>query len=165
MDILELDRGITLAWSPLEEETGHDAGLRLLAALYRRETGMDLPPISRTERGKPYFPNSPFHFSISHTPRHAFCALSPSPIGIDAEETDRRIRPELAGKILSPGERRQYEAAPDKRRALLTFWVLKEAAVKLSGEGLRSYPSHTDFLLTDPRVRELGGCYVAILEE
>ena len=165
MDILELDRGITLAWCPLEEETGHDAGLRLLAALYRRETGMDLPPISRTERGKPYFPNSPFHFSISHTPRHAFCALSPSPIGIDAEETDRRIRPELAGKILSPGERRQYEAAPDKRRALLTFWVLKEAAVKLSGEGLRSYPSHTDFLLTDPRVRELGGCYVAILEE
>ena len=165
MDILELDRGITLAWCPLEEETGHDAGLRLLAALYRRETGMNLPPISRTERAKPYFPNSPFHFSISHTPRHAFCALSPSPIGIDAEETDRRIRPELAGKILSPGERRQYEAAPDKRRALLTFWVLKEAALKLSGEGLRSYPNHTDFLLTDPRVREMGGCYVAILEE
>ena len=165
MDILELDQGITLAWCPLEEETGHDAGLRLLAALYRRETGMDLPPISRTERAKPYFPNSPFYFSISHTPRHAFCALSPSPIGIDAEETDRRIRPELAGKILSPGERRQYEAAPDKRRALLTFWVLKEAVVKLSGEGLRSYPNHTDLLLTDPRVRELGGCYVAILEE
>ena len=165
MDILELDRGITLAWCPLEEETGHDAGLRLLAALYRRETGMDLPPISRTERAKPYFPNSPFHFSISHTPRHAFCALSPSPIGIDAEETDRRIRPELAGKILSPGERRQYEAATDKRRTLLTFWVLKEAAAKLSGEGLRGYPNQTNFTLPDPRVRELGGCLVAILEE
>ena len=165
MDILELDRGITLAWCPLEEETGHDAGLRLLAALYRRETGMDLPPISRTERAKPYFPNSPFHFSISHTLRHAFCALSPAPIGIDAEEKDRIVRPNLADKILSPGELRQYNAAADKRRTLLAFWVLKEAAAKLSGEGLRGYPNHTDFTLPDPRVRELGGCLVAILEE
>lgn len=165
MEILELDRGITLAWCALEGETGHDAGLRLLAALYRRETGNDLPPISRTERGKPLFSNSPLHFSISHTPRRAFCALSPVPIGIDAEETDRIVRPGLAGKILSPGELRQYNAAADKRRTLLTFWVLKEAAAKLSGEGLRGYPNHTDFTLPDPRVRELGGCLVAILEE
>ena len=75
-----------------------------------------------------------------------------------AENLPRRLRQKAE-------ERRQYEAAPDKRRALVTFWVLKEAALKLSGEGLRSYPNHTDFLLTDPRVREMGGCYVAILEE
>ena len=165
MEILELDRGITLAWCALEGESGHDAGLRLLAALYRRETGNGMPSISRTERGKPYFPGDPLHFSVSHTPRHAFCALSPAPIGIDAEETDRIVRPGLAGKILSPGELRQYDAALDKRRTLLTFWVLKEAAAKLSGEGLRSYPNHSSFVLPDPRVRELGGCLVAILEE
>ena len=165
MEILELDRGVTLAWCALEGETGHDAGVRLLAELYRRKTGMDLPPISRTDRGKPYFPGDPLHFSISHTPRHAFCALSPAPIGIDAEDTDRILRLELADKILSPGERRQYDAALDKHRALLTFWVLKEAAVKRSGEGLRGYPNHTDFTLPDPRVLELGGCLVAILEE
>ena len=163
MDILELDRGITLAWCPLEEETGHDAGLRLLAALYRRETGMDLPPISRTERAKPYFPNSPFHFSISHTRRHAFCVLSKEDIAIDAEELDRKIDLRLAQKILSPKEKVQFDAAEDKRRALLTFWVLKEAAVKLSGEGLRGYPNQTDFSLEDPRVREMDGCLVAIV--
>ena len=165
MEILELDRSVSLAWCALEGESGHDAGQRLLAALYRRETGNDLPPISRTERGKPFFPGDPFHFSISHTPRHAYCALSPTPIGIDAEELDRIVRPNLADKILSPGELRQYNAAADKRRTLLTFWVLKEAAAKLSGEGLRGYPNHTDFTLPDPRVRELGGCLVAILEE
>ena len=165
MEILELDRGVSLAWCALEGESGHDAGQRLLAALYRRETGNDLPSISRTERGKPCFPGDPLHFSISHTPRHAFCALSPTPIGIDAEETDRIVRPGLAGKILSPGELRQYNAAADKRRTLLTFWVLKEAAAKLSGEGLRGYPNQTNFTLSDPRVRELGGCLVAILEE
>lgn len=165
MEILELDRGVTLAWCAQEGETGHEVGLRLLTALYRQRTGESLPPISRTDRGKPYFPGNPLYFSISHTPLHAFCALSPAPIGIDAEETGRMIRSSLAEKILSPGERRQYDAALDKHRALLTFWVLKEAAVKRSGEGLRGYPNHTDFTLPDPRVRELGGCLVAILEE
>ena len=165
MEMLELDRGIILAWCALEGESGHKAGLRLLETLYRRRTGKDLPPISRTERGKPFFPTDPLHFSISHTPRHAFCALSPTPIGIDAEELDRKTNRKLADKILSPAERQQYDASPDKCRALLTFWVLKEAAAKRSGEGLRGYPNQTNFTLPDPRVRELGGCLVAILEE
>ena len=70
----------------------------------------------------------------------------------------------LAEKILSPGERVQFDAAPDKRRALLTFWVLKEARVKRTGEGLRGYPNKTDFSLDDPRVTEMDGCLVAVIE-
>jgi len=71
----------------------------------------------------------------------------------------------LAEKVLSPAERAQFGAAEDKTRAFLTFWVLKEAAAKLAGTGLRGYPNHTDFSLEDPRVRELDGCLVAILTE
>ena len=114
--------------------------------------------------GKPYFPGSDWHFSISHTPRHAFCALSRREIGIDAEELDRNVKLALAEKILSPGERVQFDAAPDKRRALLTFWVLKEAQVKRTGDGLRGYPNGTDFSLNDPRVTEMDGCLVAVIE-
>ena len=154
-----------LAFRPLDGLTGHDAGRQLLAQLYRQETGNDLPPILTTPRGKPYFADSPWHFSISHTKRHAFCVLSRKNIAIDAEELDRNISLRLAEKILSPGELQQYDAAPDKRKALLTFWVLKEAAAKLSGEGLRGYPNHTNFSLDDPRVTEYSGCLVAILEE
>lgn len=165
MEIVELDRGITLAWCALEGETGHTAGLRLLEILYRRRTGRELPLISRTECGKPFFPADPLHFSISHTPRHAFCALSTAPIGIDAEELDRETNLKLADKILSPDEREQFDTSPDKRRTMLTFWVLKEASAKLSGEGLQGYPNQTNFTLPDLRVRELGGCLVAILEE
>ena len=58
----------------------------------------------------------------------------------------------------------QFDAAPDKRRALLTFWVLKEARVKRTGEGLRGYPNKTDFSLNDPRVTEMDGCLVAVIE-
>ena len=147
----------------LDGKTGHQAGRELLADLYRRVTGESLPPIAIGDRGKPYFPDSPWHFSISHTRGHVFCALADCPIGIDAEELTRTIDPRLAGKILSPGEKAEYDAAPDQNKALLTFWVLKEAAAKLSGEGLRGYPNRTAFSLRDPRVTEQEGCLVAIL--
>ena len=154
-----------LASCELNGRTGHEAGRALLEALYREETGEPLPAISIGEWGKPFFADSKWHFSISHTKKHAFCALSMENIAIDAEERDRRIHPALAEKILSPMEKTQFDAAADKNKALLTFWVLKEAAAKLSGRGLRGYPSDTAFSLDDPRVRELDGCAVAILEE
>ena len=149
----------------LEGRTGHEAGRMLLAQLYREATGEDLPPIARTDRGKPYFENSPWHFSISHTKHHAFCVLSRKNVAVDAEELDRKPRLALAEKVLSPGELEQFQAAADKERAFLTFWVLKEAAAKLSGEGLRLYPNHTDFSLEDPRVTQTHGCLVAVMEE
>lgn len=154
-----------LACCELEGRTGHEAGRALLKKLYREATGEDLPSIGVTERGKPYFPESSWHFSISHTPKHAFCVLSRNNVAIDAEEADRNINLKLAGRILSPGEQARFALATDKREALLTFWVLKECAAKLSGEGLRGFPNHTDFSLEDPRVRRIGGCIVAVMEE
>ena len=153
-----------IAHCPLDGLSGYEAGRKLLAELYRQETGSGLPEIQTTDRGKPYFPDSNLHFSISHTPKHAFCVLSEHNVGIDAEELDRNINLKLADRILSPVEKAQYESAADPRSALLTFWVLKEAAAKLSGEGLRGYPNHTDFSLDDPRVTHIDGCIVAVLE-
>ena len=156
---------MVIASSELNGKTGHEAGRELLASLYRKETGEELPEIRISDRGKPYFATGKWHFSISHTPHHAFCSLSERPVGIDAEEQDRNINLRLADKILSPQEKAQFDAAADKRLALLTFWVLKEAAVKLSGEGLRGYPKDTDFSLDDPRVCTMDGCLVAVIEE
>ena len=154
-----------LGFCELNGRSGHEAGRQLLAQLYREKTGKPLPEILVTDRGKPCFVDKSLHFSISHTKKHAFCALSENNIGIDAEELVRDINLRLAEKILSPGEKARFDAAEDKRRALLTFWVLKEAAAKLSGEGLRGYPDHTDFSLEDPGVTEISGCLVAVLEE
>lgn len=145
--------------------TGHREGRKLLEEMYLRYVGGPMPAVAVTQRGKPYFENSPWHFSISHSKRHVFCALSQRRIGIDAEELDRNIRPELADKILSPTEREQYDKAEEPRLALLTFWVLKEAQVKCTGEGLKGYPNKTEFTLSDPRVRQLESCLVAVIEE
>ena len=146
-------------------KSGHEAGRDLLAEMYARYVGAPIPEIAVQERGKPCFVDSPWCFSISHSKRHVFCALSQKPIGIDAEELERQIRPELALKILSPMELAQYKKAEDKRLALLRFWVLKEAQAKLTGAGLKGYPNHTEFMLSDPRVRQLEGCLVAVIEE
>ena len=75
---------------------GHTAAYALLATLFREETGRPLPEIARTELGKPYFEGETVHFSITHTKHFAFCAFSDVPVGIDAEETERKIKPALA---------------------------------------------------------------------
>ncbi len=154
-----------LAFEALNGRSGHEVGRRLLARLYREQTGQDCPEISIAPGGKPYFADVPLHFSISHTKKHAFCVLSPVEIGIDAEEMDRSINLTLAEKILSGTEKLRFAAASDQRAALLRLWVLKEAQAKLTGQGLRGYPNHTDFSPDDPRIRELAGCYVAIITD
>ncbi len=154
-----------LASCELQGMSGHDAGRMLLRSLWDSHSGGEMPPIAIAQRGKPYFAAGNWHFSISHTKKHAFCVLSDGPIGLDAEEMDRKIDLRLADKILSPYEKAQFDAAPDKQKALLKFWVLKEAAAKCSGDGLRGYPNHTKFDLDDARLTEKDGCFVAVIQE
>lgn len=153
------------AGEALNGRSGHKAGRELLHQLYTQHYGDNIPEILIGDRGKPYFSTGNVHFSISHTSRHVFCVLADEEIGIDAEELDRTVKPALAKKILSAAELAQYEIAADKNKALLTFWVLKEASVKASGEGLRGYPNQTDFSLHDPRVTEHNGCLVAVIRK
>ena len=154
-----------LDYWPLNGLDSRVAGKLLLAQMYEELTGEEMPPIEKAPRGKPYFPGSDLHFSITHTKTTVFCAIADTEVGIDAEDLDRRVSPNLAQKILSAHEYAQYEAVPDgkKNEALLRFWVLKEAEAKCSGMGLRGYPDHTTFDLDDPRVQKLGGCMVAVI--
>lgn len=149
-----------LIWQRLDGRDGHTAGRELL----RRLCGGQMPEIRKTKMGKPYFPDGP-HFSISHSENHAFCAISAGNIGIDAEEMDRKIDLRLARRILSESEMARFLAAQDQRAALLRLWVLKESYAKLTGLGLGNYLKHTDFDPDDPRIQEIDGCYIAVLEE
>lgn len=150
-----------LAWETLQGRNAHEAGRLLL----RRLIGTDLPSISCTPQGKPYFSDGSLHFSISHTDRHAFCCISSRNCGIDAEECDRQIDLRLAGKILSAEELKYFSQAADPRDCLLRFWVLKEAYAKLTGRGWGNYLQNAQFSPDDPRIQVVDGCYVAILEE
>lgn len=154
-----------LDYWPLNGLDSRVAGKLLLAQMYEELTGREMPPIEKAPRGKPYFPGSKLHFSITHTKSTVFCAIADVPLGIDAEDVNRKVSPTLARKILSPAEFAQYEAVPAEKQneALLRFWVLKEAEAKCSGLGLRGYPDHTDFDLNDPRVQKIGESLVAVI--
>lgn len=117
-------------------QSGHDAGRMLLAELYRRRVGGGLPEILVEAMGKPYFAVGNLHFSITHTKHRAFCALAEVPVGLDAEEQSRRIRPETARRALAPAERAAWEQAEDPDDFFLRLWVVKEARAKITGQGL-----------------------------
>lgn len=152
-----------MAHSLLQGRGGHAVGRQLLSELYQTHVGGDLPEIGIAPGGKPYFLTGQWHFSISHTKKHAFCVLADRPVGVDAEEVDRHIDLRLADSILSPGEKAQFAVAADPQKALLTFWVLKEADGKRTGKGIGFHPRHTDFSLADGQVQEIDGCLVAVL--
>ena len=143
------------------------AGKLLLKQMYEALTGgEEMPEIGKTPRGKPYFLTGSLHFSITHTKTRVFCAISDKPVGIDAEDLNRQLNPNLAEKILSPTELAIYNAAParDRNEILLRLWVMKEAEVKCSGLGLRGYPNHTDYRPDDPRITISDGCVIAVIE-
>lgn len=153
----------TLLWERLDGRSGQVVGRQLLAALYREQTGDNLPSIAVTALGKPYFPDSPWHFSISHTKNHAFCVLSRENIGLDAEETGRRVSEKLIDRYLSPKERSRL--GNDPQDAALRLWVLKEAEGKRTGKGIGDWMKNTDFSPDCYKIQEIDGCYVAVLED
>lgn len=150
-----------LLWTRLNGRDGHDAAYGLLA----EAVGMPLPEIRRTRQGKPYLSEGRLHFSVSHTRDHAFCCVSDRNVGVDAEEIGRVIDLRLAARILSHTEAVRFDAASDKQDCLLRFWVLKESYAKLTGRGFGNYLKNTDFSPNDPAIREIDGCYVAVLED
>ncbi len=154
-----------LGWELLEDCSGHEAGRQLLCRLYTGQTGLPCPEIGLSPAGKPYFLNSQWHFSISHTQRHVFCALSRRPVGIDAEETNRQVNGRLADCWLSETERAHYDRQEDQNAALVRLWVLKEALAKQTGRGIGNWLKNTNFDPADSRIMEIDGCFVAVIQE
>ncbi len=99
--------------------------------------------IKRERGGRPYF-DAPrcVDFSLSHS--GGLCLASVSDIvgnrvGADIEtiRQNKRVH-ELAARFFSEDEREQLKRAADIQKAFFEAWVRKEAAAKLSGDGLAS---------------------------
>jgi 4'-phosphopantetheinyl transferase len=88
--------------------------------------------------GKPYSLDADIHFNLSHSHGVSALALSNvSPCGVDIE-AHRPISQltMLIQKTMTRNEQNQIDIAPSKLKAFIDRWVLKEAYLKLSGEGL-----------------------------
>lgn len=138
---------------------GHPGSRRLLRhALAQSGLSPDLEPV-RLPGGKPVL--SDFHFSLSHSGAWAVCAVSDRPVGVDLE-LERSYRPSVERK-LTPREREQLSMLdPQVRRSgFFDLWVLKEAALKQTGEGLSGL-SRVEVSLS-PAAVSIPGLHAALL--
>lgn len=116
----------TQAYSCLEECVYGFMGYRI--------NYIDLP---RNFRGKPFIPDSPLHFNISHTKNAFVLGFSiRQEIGVDLElNVPGKDLHLLANYAFSPDERMILGSNSDER-SFLKMWTLKEAYLKATGIGL-----------------------------
>ncbi len=86
--------------------------------------------------GKPYLSNSKLHFCISHSGGYVCCAIGKKRIGVDIQRI-KSFSDNVAKKILSPDEYMYLESSTDKELLFFYYWSLKEAYIKMTGEGLK----------------------------
>ncbi len=86
--------------------------------------------------GKPSLVGHPgIHFNLSHCREAVACAVSDRPVGIDIESI-HRYHPMLLDYTMNPDERRQVTQAARPAEAFIGLWTMKEAVLKLTGEGI-----------------------------
>lgn len=114
-------------------------GGRLLTYAVSRLYRIGSPELSRRtgEHGKPYFCDHPeICFNISHSGSIVVCAVSDYEIGVDIQEKEARSIDRIAERILLPDEYGRFLLSPDKEELFFRIWVMKEAFLKWTGEGI-----------------------------
>jgi len=85
--------------------------------------------------GRPYgmHKSDRYFVSIAHSRDTVFCGISPdAAIGVDAEPVEREIPEQLKRRIVHPQETNELLSLDTIR-----IWTIKEAFIKLEGQGLR----------------------------
>ena len=95
-----------------------------------------LEPFLLEPNGKPRLREYPeLHFSLSHTDGAAACIVASRPVGIDIEHI-LDVEFDVIRHVMN--EKEQAIIAREGMVAFYRFWTMKEALLKLTGEGLRN---------------------------
>lgn len=90
--------------------------------------------IRRTEKGKPFFPYLPVHFSVTNCQNRWMCMVSSRLCGLDLQQVRPGREQKLARRFFRPEEAAYVaEGGPE---AFFRLWVRHEAYGKMTGEGL-----------------------------
>ncbi len=141
---MESRLGIISVASPLYKEQ-HAKGLELLSLMEEA-----LPQKAKrviTAAGRPEYAGSSIDFNISHAKNLVICTMAEGRTGCDIECSSRKVSLGVAEKFFHSEELAFVNEAcseEEKRKRFLSFWVLKEAHIKLLGTSiadLRETPS------------------------
>lgn len=124
----------------------HEQGRKTCAAAYlllceglRKEYGITEKPVFEYgEHGKPFMIGHPeIHFNMSHCREAAVCVISNRPVGVDVESI-REYKDSLVRYTMNEAEIALISQSPRPKETFTRLWTMKEAVLKLSGEGLRN---------------------------
>ena len=116
-----------------------DAGFPMIkraAELFGEENGIEIPEdlqILREEKGKPYFPDFPVHFSLSHSESMWMCMFAGTPCGLDVQKMRKCSWEKIAERNFTDREIRYAELFGEE--GFFQVWVRKEALAKYTGKG------------------------------
>jgi 4'-phosphopantetheinyl transferase len=113
-------------------------GARTVLQQMTRQAGYDVNSfeLKKTKQGRPYgiTQTDQFKISIAHTDRYVLCGLSRNRmVGVDLEPVGRKIHQRLRKRILTAPEANNGRL---RNVETVRIWTIKEAIVKLTGEGL-----------------------------
>ena len=134
-----------------------DAALSLGAELLLRfaflQAGEPFPTTFLTApNGKPFAPDCPLHFNLSHSGTWAVCAVSESDIGCDVEHIDP-AHADVAKRFFTAAENAQLDEAGEETERVRRFfrlWTLKESFQKATGQGMHLPLSDFSVTLGEP---------------
>jgi 4'-phosphopantetheinyl transferase len=136
MATLNQERRLRIAKAANEKIRRQCLASALLLQSVLRSKGLDPNTVTVNRYGKPEIEG--ICFNISHSGNLVVCAVSDQPIGCDIEKLREAPR-KVSGRFFSEREKQylnQYEGMKFDRE-FFRLWTMKEAYVKLTGEGLR----------------------------
>ena len=110
----------------------------LLKDALRKEYGIwDVPDFGFGYHGKPLLKGYPnIHFNLSHCHEAAICVIDNKPVGCDIESVPDELDMDICNYCFNKKEIEEILADENPTRAFTKFWTMKEAFLKLTGEGL-----------------------------
>ncbi|MCD7868145.1 MAG: 4'-phosphopantetheinyl transferase superfamily protein [Clostridiales bacterium] len=122
-----------------EKRLEHMIGEKLLERGLKREYGLTLAyePRAKGEHGKPFFTLQPWlHYNISHSGKYVVCLFADREVGIDVQQHKASNYARVLGRTVPEALAAEILGKEDPTEAFFTQWVMREAFIKWTGEGL-----------------------------
>ena len=121
------------------ENVSEDASIfakNKLKEILQQEYNYTLDNLDYNKYQKPYIPNNPFYFNISHSKNTVVIVIDVQEVGIDIEYFDR-YNTKLLNKIFNDNEINQIETSPTPNKEYSKIWCMKESYLKCLGTGIK----------------------------
>lgn len=138
-----MNKGVIYYTKIREEYVGthmeHMIAEKLLETALKKEYNIDLKyePRAEGEHGKPFFSYRPsLHYNISHSGDYVVCILADQEVGIDVQVHRKANYERMLRRMVPEAQYAEILEGPDMEQKFFEQWVLREAYIKWTGEGL-----------------------------